>query len=189
MHRPRLLFWQPRHDLLKAVSKSHLGRKILIFFNYAIWLFLFYVSFLLIRHQTNLFGQILLATIVSEIIERWLKSKIYWKRPMFVRHDSTPVGLVDRWYKTGSFPSGHTIKAAFFFLFVLETQVISPSLFLSITGILIAFRVIIGFHYPIDILGGIIIGIISWIPIHLVYFPPSFNNIIRLIFNFVFFIK
>lgn len=189
MHRYPLLFWQPHPDYLKLLSAYPFGKKILIVLNYAIWLFLFYVSYRLIRSSPNFFGQILLATVVSEVIERWLKNKIYWKRPMFVRHDSTPTGLVDKWYKTGSFPSGHTIKATFFFLFILQSQVINPTAYLGITGFLILFRVVIGFHYPIDILGGMVIGLVAWMPVHLIHFPMVFNNIIKLVFNFVFFIK
>ncbi|MCX6726507.1 MAG: phosphatase PAP2 family protein, partial [Candidatus Shapirobacteria bacterium] len=145
-----ILFWQSKFDFLKYLESFAIGKINLIIFNYAIWFFLFYLSFSLIKFNINIFWQILFATISAEIIERIIKSKVYWRRPMFARHDTTPVGLVDKWYKTGSFPSGHTIKAVFFFLFCLQYHIFLPIAFLAIVTPLLFFRILIGFHYPID---------------------------------------
>jgi membrane-associated phospholipid phosphatase len=183
------LFWQPLHDYLRLLSRRHWGRLIIIFFNYVIWIYLFYVSFLLIKKDINVFWQVLVATLLSEFVEKIIKKRVYWRRPMFERRDTTPVGLVDKWYKTGSFPSGHTIKAAYFLCFVLTSQAIPTPYFLAIISPLIIFRIIIGFHYPIDIIGGFFIGVILWVPSHLVHFPAFLNQLTQIIFNFVFFIK
>ena len=184
-----VFFWQPKHDFLKTMLKSRFGKKCLIIGNYLIWTFLFYISYRLIRFQTNIFWQILVATIIAEITERFIKSKVFWKRPLFERKDPLPPGLVKSWYMTGSFPSGHTTKACFFFLFILQYHIISPAIYLSVTIPLILFRVIVGFHYPIDLLGGLIIGIIAWYLVHQLTFPPVLVESIRPIFNFVFLIK
>jgi len=181
-------YWQPQKDYLRLITSTKPGKVILVILNYLIWLFLFYISFLLIRFDVNFFWQILFATVISEAIERYLKSKVYWVRPMFLRHDSTPVGLVDKWYKTGSFPSGHTIKAVFFLLFLLTVNVFPVSLFLAIVTPLIFFRVLVGFHYPIDIFGGFIIGIFVYLINFWYVFPSFLNQIIKLIFNTIFFI-
>jgi len=183
------LFWQPKHDYLPWFESNSLRKKILIILNYVIWLFFFYVSFLLIKSDANIFGQILVATIVAEIIERYLKRKINWCRPLFKRKNQTPFGLVDCWYKTGSFPSGHTIKAVYFLLFILQYQVFSPAIFLSVVIPLLIFRVVIGFHYPVDILGGIVVGVFIWFLTQGIVFPTSFNQFIQSVFNFVFFIN
>lgn len=188
MKNKKILFWQPKTDILRLVLKLKSGKYFLAITNYLIWIFLFYISYVLIRKETNIFWQLFIATVLSEIVERLMKNKIYWKRPLFTRKDKTPPGLVDCWYKTGSFPSGHTIKAVFFFLFLLQYQVFSPTVFLLITIPLLIFRVVIGFHYPIDMIGGAIIGVIIWLATQWIVFPDIFNNFIQPIFNFVFFI-
>lgn len=185
----KFLFWQPQKDWLRWLEKKSLGKKILIFLNYIIWIFFFYISFLLVKNNPNTFWQILIATIIAEVFERFLKSKVYWRRPLFNRKDKTPIGLVNRWYETGSFPSGHTVKAVYFFLFIIQYQVFSVPAFISIVTPLLFFRVIVGFHYPIDLLGGAISGFLIWLLSKWIVFPSDLNNFIQTIFNFVFFIK
>lgn len=189
MNKKGFLFWQPKTDYLVWFQENCFGKKILIILNYIIWLFFFYLSFLLIKHDTNIFWQILFATIVAEIIERFVKSKVSWRRPMFERKDKTPFGLVDSWYKTGSFPSGHTIKAIYFFLFIIQYGVFSPIAFVCIVIPLLIFRIVVGFHYPIDMLGGLLIGFLVWASSFQIVLPQLLTNIVKTIFNFVFFIK
>lgn len=186
MKNNNIFFWQPQVDLLKIMTGSEWSRKLLVFLNYFIWVFFFGVSFFIIRTDINYFWRILFATVTSELVERIIKAKVFWRRPMFVRHDKTPEGLVDSWYKTGSFPSGHTIKATYFFLFALASNSFSPELFLLVTLPLLVFRVAIGFHYPIDMIGGIIIGVIIWFINNWYYFPENLNHFIQIIFNFIF---
>lgn len=189
MNQKNLLFWQPKFDFLRTMSMSKSGMAALVILNYLIWVFLFYISYLLIKNDTNTFWQILIATIISEFIEKVLKRKMFWRRPMFVRHDQTPPGLVKKWYETGSFPSGHTIKAVFFLLLIWQYHVFSVPAFISVAGLLLLFRVLVGFHYPIDILGGFGFGLVIWQFVHQLSFPDVLNQFIRVIFNFVFFVK
>ena len=189
MNQKSIIFWQPKSDFLTILQASLSGRRLLVILNYIIWIFFFYISFLLVRHNSNIFFQLFLATLVSEIIERLLKNKVYWRRPMFTRHQSTPSGLVDSWYKTGSFPSGHTIKSTFFFLFLLQYPVFDPFVFLILVLPLLAFRILVGFHYPVDMLGGLVIGSLVWFFARLVVFPLFMVNTIRDIFNFIFLIN
>lgn len=186
---PAFLFWQPKKDYLRLLSSSTFGKKLLIFLNYSIWLFFFYLSYLLIKTNFLIFWQLLLATIFAEFIERMIKKKIFWRRPMFLHHDLTPTGLVDKWYRSGAFPSGHTIKATFFLLLIIQYPVFSIPLFLAICLSLLFFRVLVGFHYPIDILGGILIGLLIWLPCHLINFSFFLNPYLQLIFNTIFFVK
>jgi membrane-associated phospholipid phosphatase len=183
-----LLFWQPKTDYLNLLKTTKLSQSLTVFLNYLIWIFLFLISYLLIKNQTNLFWQLLIATIAAEIIEKIGKNKCLWKRPMTIRHDTVPPGLVQKWYQTGSFPSGHTIKATYFFLFLLQNYVFSPIIFLIITVPLLFFRVLVGFHYPIDMIGGVVIGFVIWFFVHNLIFPEFLINLTRLIFNFVFLI-
>lgn len=182
------LFWQPRTDYLKLLKSNKYTSVFTVFINYLIWVFLFLISFLLIKKNTNLFWLVLVATVVAEIIEKIGKKRCLWKRPMCLRHDTVPVGLVQKWYQTGSFPSGHTIKATYFFLFLLQYYVFNPIIFLLVTIPLIFFRVLVGFHYPIDVLGGIVIGFFIWFSLQNIIFPEYLINLTRIVFNFVFLI-
>jgi membrane-associated phospholipid phosphatase len=189
MIKKSILFWQPKTDYLRLLSNSKFGRPILIFLNYAIWLFFFYLSYLLVRNDFAIFWRLFFATFIAELIERLIKRTIFWRRPMFLRHDQTPIGLVDKWYRSGAFPSGHTIKATFFFLFLIQFPVFPLSLFLIICLSLLFFRILVGFHYPIDLLGGIVIGYLIWLPCHLINFSFFLNPYLQLIFNTIFFVK
>lgn len=182
-------FWQPKKDYLTVFDHSVFGEINLILCNYSIWLFFFITSYFLIHHDINFFGRLFFATLIAEIIEKYLKKQKYWIRPMFNRRSAAPIGLVNNWYYSGSFPSGHTIKTVFFLLFIIFSSAFSIPLFLVITIPLLTFRVLVGFHYPIDILGGIILGILIWFITKSIVFPDTLNNIIQTIFNFVFFVK
>ncbi len=180
------IFWQPSNDWFKKISETKYGNYSLLFLNYIIWVYFFYVSFKLISHDTNIFWQLFLATILSEFIEKYLKVQSFWKRPVHDRKNIIPKGLIKSWYHKGSFPSGHAIKTIFFLLFILQYQIVSPIQFLLITTPLLLFRLIVGFHYPIDIIGGALIGYIIWLFTHLVVAPDSWTEIIRIIFNTIF---
>lgn len=182
----KILFWQSKKDFLIIFDHDFWGEISLIFLNYSIWVFFFFVSFKLICFDINFFGRLFIATIIAETIERILKKKCFWIRPMFHRRQKAPKGLVNNWYYSGSFPSGHTMKATFFFLFVISTQVLSLPIFLLVVVPLLTFRVLSGFHYPIDIIGGIVIGFLLWFLTKGLIFPTVFNNFIQTIFNFIF---
>jgi len=186
---PAFLFWQPSTDYLRRLSSFKFGRNILIFLNYAIWLFFFYLSYLLIKHDFSFFWLLLLTTLLAEIVERLIKKKNFWCRPMFLRHDCTPPGLVDKWYRSGSFPSGHTIKATFFLLFLIFTPVFPLWLFFLIVIPLLWFRVLVGFHYPVDIFGGVGVGLIIWFLISQLNISSPIDSFLKLIFNTIFLIN
>jgi membrane-associated phospholipid phosphatase len=180
------IFWQPSRDWFKKISEIKNGSYCLLFFNYIIWVYFFYISFKLVSYDTNIFWQLFLATVLSEFIEKYLKIQSFWKRPVHNRNNIIPKGLIKSWYHKGSFPSGHAIKTIFFLLFILQYQIVSPIQFLLITAPLLFFRLIVGFHYPIDIIGGTLIGCLIWLFTHQVVAPDSWTEIIRLIFNTIF---
>lgn len=124
--------------------------------------------------------------VIAELIEKFGKRNVIWKRPFFKRHSHTPPGLVESWYKTGSFPSGHTIKATFFFFLVLQFLILNPIIYLIVVVPLILFRVLVGFHYPIDILGGVVIGWMIFRLSELIPSPPVFSQFIQSIFSIMF---
>ena len=182
------LFWQSKKNYLKIISRPYNGL-LLILLNYSIWIFLFLISFFLIKNTANTFWQILIATAIAEIIERYSKKCTFWQRPLYQKNKTVPRGLVQSWYNTGSFPSGHTTKTVYFFLFVLQYQIIDPIIYLFISLPLIFFRVLVGFHYPIDIIGGLFVGIIIWFFSRDITSPVFLTDVIKSIFDTISFIK
>lgn len=164
-----ILFWQPQFDLIKIINKFKYHTALMVFLNYFIWLFFVYISFLLVFKDINIFWQLFVCTLLGEIIEKYGKAHTLWKRPFFSHHQHVPQGLVESWYETGSFPSGHTLKATYFFLFVLEYGIFSPYIFLSIVIPLLVFRILVGFHYPLDMLGGSLIGFLLWFFVKIIF--------------------
>jgi undecaprenyl-diphosphatase len=185
-----ILFWQPKKDWFKSTLELKNGRKFLIILNYIIWIFLFYISYLLIRQNANIFWQLLIATVISEIIEKTFKTKSFWKRPLYQNNNTLPCGFLKSWYQKGSFPSGHAMKAAFFMIFIIQYPVlVGPVEFLLIVIPLISARIILGLHYPIDILGGIVMGVILWFLVKDITFPDVMVNSFKTIFDLVFLIN
>lgn len=164
-----ILFWQPKKDLLKVLLSQKNGQKHLLFFNYIIWLFFAYLSIKILFAGLDTFLQLFLATIIAELVERIVKKRVTWSRPLLKRNHKIPSGFIRSWYEAGSFPSGHTIKAFYFFLIILNFHLFNPFLFILIVLPLLTFRVIMGFHYPIDMIGGGIIGVIIWLVTNIIY--------------------
>lgn len=165
----KILFWQPQKDLLEVLLSKKNGQKYLLFFNYIIWLFFAYLSFKILFAGLNIFYQLFWATLIAEIIERIVKKKVAWARPLLKRKHKIPAGFVKSWYEAGSFPSGHTIKTFYFFLIIMQFHLFNPILFILIVLPLLIFRVVMGLHYPIDMIGGGIIGVIIWLITNIVY--------------------
>jgi undecaprenyl-diphosphatase len=181
------LFWQPQTDWFKTISKKKGGNIFLVILNYSLWFFLFYVSFRLIRFNTNIFWQLFLAAIISEILEKFIKIQSFWPRPLHLRQNFIPVGLIKSFYHHGSFPSGHAIKVVFFLVFLLQNSGSFPlACYIAITFPLVFSRVLLGLHYPIDLIGGAIIGLLIGLFVGQIQFPLVLINFIHPIFNFVF---
>lgn len=189
MNTKSFLFWQPRRDWFKYISSTPNGNKILVFLNYIIWVYFAYISYLLVAKDANIFWQLFVATLLAELIEKYLKLKSFWKRPVHQNNHQLPNGLLKSWYQKGSFPSGHTIKAVYFLLFILQYQVHSPILFLIISLPLIFFRLFVGFHYPVDLIGGVFIGLIIWLLTFHLIFPAMLVALTAMVFKAVFFLK
>jgi undecaprenyl-diphosphatase len=97
----------------------------------------------------------LAAGLTGTLIYKWLKHKTHRPRPYQVHQDVFVTGKpLDRF----SFPSGHTLHAVAFglvalFYFPLLAIVLMP--FIVMVGMS---RVILGLHYPSDVLAGAAIG-------------------------------
>jgi len=99
----------------------------------------------------------LLAGLVGTFLYKWLKGKTLRPRPYEVHQD---VWLTGKPLDKFSFPSGHTLHAVVFSLVALSyypelTIVVVP--FTIMVGLS---RVVLGLHYPSDVLAGALIGYI-----------------------------
>ena len=97
----------------------------------------------------------LAAGLTGTVIYKWLKAKTLRPRPYQVRQDVLMYGKPLDYF---SFPSGHTLHAVAFglvalFYYPLLAVVLMP--FIVMVGIS---RVVLGLHYPSDVLAGAAIG-------------------------------
>jgi len=118
-------------------------------------------AFLLLRSRREKIGYLILGAtsvilsrlIITEAI-RWI-----WHRPRpFV--DQQVNQLIEH-SASGSFPSGHIA-----FLFALSAAIYFFNkkigwLFFGLSFLIGLSRIFVGIHYPLDILGGIVVGILS----------------------------
>jgi undecaprenyl-diphosphatase len=148
-----LLFWQPFQ-----ISKNFYN--IFYFFSYwYIWLIVGIISlFFLFKKAKEPLFFLWISLAVAQIIEAVLKHLSPWDRP-FIELGLTPPDWLTS-YSQGSFPSGHAMKGiiVLYFLFLYHKKIF----ILALPGVLIMdyTRIYFGLHYPIDILGGSIIGLV-----------------------------
>jgi undecaprenyl-diphosphatase len=93
--------------------------------------------------------------IVSLLIYKWLKRSLVRERPC-IRHPgiTQAIAPLDRY----SFPSGHTLHAV---AFTWQAVARFPELawiLVPLAGLIAASRVVLGLHYPSDVLAGAAIG-------------------------------
>lgn len=89
------------------------------------------------------------------LIYKWLKAKTHRPRPYQVRQD---IWLVGKPLDYFSFPSGHTLHAVAFgmvaiFYYPIYALIVVPFMIMVAMS-----RVILGLHYPSDVLAGAAIG-------------------------------
>jgi len=154
----KFLFWQPSTNFFQIISRLRHGSFLLLFLNYSPWLIVLWATFSLTLIKGDLIFQIFLAMVLSEVIEKIIKLKNLWSRPMEKKGDKLPKGFIQSWYKTGSFPSGHAIKAVFFTLLLLFIKPPHYALIILLLNSAALVRVFLSLHYPIDFIGGSFLG-------------------------------
>jgi undecaprenyl-diphosphatase len=121
-----------------------------------IWLALAFVLAVLWR-RPFLFAQVVLADAIADLIAFGLRAAVGRPRPPAVYAEPEPLVHVPH---GGSFPSGHA-ATSFACATVLAFAVPRYSVALFVLAAAIAWsRVYVGVHYPLDVLGGAILGVL-----------------------------
>lgn len=132
-----------------------------------VYAFIFIALYILFKHDRKVLMRIFLAIVFLSVLVFVIKYGIDQQRPYEVLGG---VILLKYMGTQPSFPSGHTTLAFGFWSILMENRNnlklkpnlkrIIPSLIL-VWAFLVAFsRVYVGVHYPHDVIGGMIIGII-----------------------------
>jgi len=89
------------------------------------------------------------------LIYKWLKTHLLRERP-FIRHPGITLAMppLDRY----SFPSGHTLHAVSFTWLAVGHYPELAWVLIPIAGLIAGSRVVLGLHYPSDVLAGGAIG-------------------------------
>lgn len=100
-------------------------------------------------------GRMLLAGMLSLMLYKWLKARTTRSRPCTRSGQIQPrVAPLDEY----SFPSGHTLHAVSFTLIALYYYPALGWLLLPFAALVALSRVILGLHYPSDVLAGALLG-------------------------------
>lgn len=113
---------------------------------------------LLVRYQSAALLPVLhmaAAGLVCTVLYKWLKRKTHRLRP-FDKNQGINCGIapLDQF----SFPSGHTLHAVAFSVVALAYYPALAWLVLPFTALVAVSRLVLGLHYPSDVLAGIVIG-------------------------------
>ncbi len=99
---------------------------------------------------------ILITGLLGTLVYKWLKGKTQRPRPFQVLQD---VWLTGNPLDYFSFPSGHTLHAVIFSLMTIVYYPALTALTLGFTMMVALSRVVLGLHYPSDVLAGAAIGV------------------------------
>jgi len=93
--------------------------------------------------------------LIGLLVYRFLKTQLLRERP-FIRHPGITLAMppLDRY----SFPSGHTLHAVSFTCIALARFPELTWVLLPLTGLIAASRIVLGLHYPTDVVAGGAIG-------------------------------
>lgn len=126
---------------------------------YLVYFSLLAVPYLWLRKEKHDLIRILLTVVVAFAVSEALKTYFAVPRP-FVAEGFLPLVNVSPRDFYGSFPSGHTAFLAALGSAIFFTEKF-PGTLVLLLGVLVGIgRVLVGVHYPVDILGGFAIGVI-----------------------------
>ena len=115
------------------------------------------VAILIVQGHTALLPvlHVALTGLTGTFVYKWLKGKTLRPRPYQVLQDVLLTGKPLDYF---SFPSGHTLHAAAFTCMTLAYYPSLAMLVIPFSLMVAVSRVVLGLHYPSDVLAGAVIG-------------------------------
>jgi len=140
--------------------------QILIFFFVLVLLYLWYAAQPVSYHHSNKKAVMLaLVSLIFAVALKMIIAMIYFRARPFVTHPDLMVVVSN--LDPQSFPSGHALVSATITASLWLSGMRKLGFWLAIITLFVAFgRVAIGVHYPTDVLGGIVLGILSAWALH-----------------------
>jgi len=116
------------------------------------------IAMLLFRGQAAAHAVLHMAAtgVACTLLYKWLKTKTTRPRPY---QRNRAIQLVAAPLDEYSFPSGHTLYAVAFTVVALYHYPVLAVLLLPLTVLIAVSRVVLGLHYPSDVLAGVAIGL------------------------------
>lgn len=142
-----------------ASNVPHLLLYVAIFCaKFLVYIIPLHIIYLFLQCEYNLALKIIVALCVAIIFSLLLGHLFYEPRPFLIQHDLAIMKHRD----SSSFPSNHAMVFAVYVYFLVR-YVRNSSKYVALCFMLLTCwaRIFTAIHYPIDIIGGIIIGITS----------------------------
>ncbi len=122
------------------------------------WIWLAFGVMLYVRHGNEVLPNLvdmMVVTAMGVLIYKVLKSRLVRNRP-YVSYDNIEcaVAPLDQY----SFPSGHTLHAVSFTIMIAGVDPVLAAIALPFAVLVALSRVLLGLHYPSDVLVGALIG-------------------------------
>ncbi len=145
------------------IRKTSHGEKVILFLN-SFFTDVVYIAFFglllqkIIEHRYAEFARIVMVTGISFLFVSVIRHFLNTERP-YVKYSFTP--LLEKEKKGDSLPSRHVFSAFVIGMAYLYTDVFGGVLILLVGVMIAVIRVLVGVHFPRDVITGAVIGILS----------------------------
>ncbi len=130
---------------------------------YLVFFSLLVIPYLWVRRERHDIVRIMVSVVVAYTISEIIKTLVSAPRPFVVGEFEPLIAMQPREFY-GSFPSGHTAFLTALAASVFFTEKIPGAVIFLMAAVVGAGRVLVGVHYPLDILVGGAIGITTaWV--------------------------
>jgi undecaprenyl-diphosphatase len=146
---------------INGLTKEYFWFKVFIYLGarFLIWFFIFIFIYLIYKKDYRASALMAVSLVVALAVDYLIN--VFYVRPRpFTTYPELTKHL-NLWTDFLSFPSGHTITAFAMAASIFFSSYKKLGLILILTSLVIGFcRIAAGVHYPTDVIGGIVLGVI-----------------------------